>query len=59
MFLDSLRKKIIIPRNMDQLETLVKRLLRLVFWILFIVPMIAVPVLFLLATYLGIPIRMG
>ena len=57
MFLDFL-KKITIPRNMAQLEVLIRQLLKLVFWILLIVPMIAVPVFFLLTTYFGIPVRL-
>ncbi|TLX96507.1 MAG: hypothetical protein E6K96_06130 [Thaumarchaeota archaeon] len=57
MFLDFL-KKITIPRNMAQLEVLIRQLLKLVFWILLIAPIIAVPVLFLLTTYLGIPVRL-
>ena len=43
---------------MAMLETLIKRLLKLVFWILLIAPILAVPVLFLLATYYGIQIRL-
>jgi len=57
VFLDFL-KKITIPRNMAQLEVLIRQLLKLVFWLLLIVPMIAVPVFFLLTTYLGIPVRL-
>ena len=43
---------------MAQLEVLIRQLLKLVFWILLIAPIIAVPVLFLLTTYLGIPVRL-
>ncbi len=57
MFLDFL-KKITIPRDMNQLEALIRQLLKPVFWILLLAPFIAVPVFFLLATYLGIPIRL-
>jgi len=57
VFLDFL-KKITLPRNMAQLETLVKQLLFVVFWILLLAPIIAVPFFFLLATYLGVPIRL-
>jgi hypothetical protein len=43
---------------MALLELLIRRLLKLIFWILLIAPIIAVPVLFLLATYFGVQIRL-
>ncbi len=43
---------------MGFLELLIKKLLKFVFWILLLAPIIAVPVLFLLATYFGIQIRL-
>lgn len=48
----SVRKIIgLIPRSQDQLETEVKFLLKWVFWIALVLPMVVIPVYYILVAY--------
>lgn len=58
VFLDFL-KKITLPRDWATFEIFVKQVLKLVFWIIILIPVIALPVLFLFTTIFGIPVRLG
>ena len=41
----------LIPRNEDQLEGEVKYLLKIVFWVLLVLPMVLIPVYYILVAY--------
>ena len=58
MFLDFV-KKLTLPRNWATLEIFVKQVLKIVFWILILAPVIAAPLLFLFTTIFGIPVHLG
>ncbi len=58
VFLDFFRK-ITLPRNWATFEIFVMQVLKLVFWILILTPVIAAPLLFLLTTIFGIPVHLG
>jgi hypothetical protein len=40
--------KELIPRNQSQLETLIKRVLRLAFWVALLAPVVLVPIYYLI-----------